>query len=204
MQDLRLRRWCYAPNPGRYWLMKCCLVWQWLSLWLYADKSGDDCQFRLCGTGLFQIWAPSWPFLPNKTRNLEIGKASFSVRKDDVHFCMRSFGMERYSGRCILEEKGISVEVINMHTVKPLDERSVIESIRKTVGAVTAENIIFSEAWAMLLHNVRQRGFSHSDRICRHKRYIRAKVEHPGTCSRNMALINGYCDCSWKVMNEKK
>ena len=44
----------------------------------------------------------------------------------------------------ILEEKGISVEVINIHTIKPLDEEAVLNSIRKTKCAVTAEehNII--------------------------------------------------------------
>ena len=44
----------------------------------------------------------------------------------------------------ILQEKGISVELINMHTVKPLDEAAVIASIKKTKCAVSAEehNII--------------------------------------------------------------
>jgi transketolase len=44
----------------------------------------------------------------------------------------------------ILEEKGFSVEVINIHTIKPLDTEAVLNSIRKTKCAVTAEehNII--------------------------------------------------------------
>ena len=44
----------------------------------------------------------------------------------------------------ILQEIGISVEVINIHTIKPLDEEAIINSIRKTRCAVTAEehNII--------------------------------------------------------------
>ncbi|MGN6494891.1 MAG: transketolase C-terminal domain-containing protein, partial [Agriterribacter sp.] len=44
----------------------------------------------------------------------------------------------------ILEEKGISTEVINIHTIKPLDEEAVLASIRKTKAAVTVEehNII--------------------------------------------------------------
>jgi transketolase len=39
----------------------------------------------------------------------------------------------------ILEEKGISVEVINIHTIKPLDEAAVMASLKKTGCAVTAE-----------------------------------------------------------------
>jgi transketolase len=43
-----------------------------------------------------------------------------------------------------LEEKGIHAEVINIHTVKPLDTEAVINSIKKTKCAVTVEehNII--------------------------------------------------------------
>jgi transketolase len=39
----------------------------------------------------------------------------------------------------MLEEKGISVELINIHTIKPLDADAIIKSITKTRCAVTAE-----------------------------------------------------------------
>ncbi len=39
----------------------------------------------------------------------------------------------------ILQEKGISVEVINIHTIKPLDTEAIIKSISKTKCAVTVE-----------------------------------------------------------------
>ncbi|MBL6660630.1 MAG: transketolase family protein [Crocinitomicaceae bacterium] len=38
-----------------------------------------------------------------------------------------------------LEEKGISVELINMHTIKPLDVLAILDSVRKTGCVVTAE-----------------------------------------------------------------
>ena len=38
-----------------------------------------------------------------------------------------------------LEEKGISAEVINIHTIKPLDEEAILKSIAKTGCIVTAE-----------------------------------------------------------------
>jgi transketolase len=38
-----------------------------------------------------------------------------------------------------LEELGISAEVINMHTIKPLDAAAVLESVAKTGCIVTAE-----------------------------------------------------------------
>jgi transketolase len=39
----------------------------------------------------------------------------------------------------ILAEKGISAEVINIHTIKPLDDEAVLASVLKTRCAVTAE-----------------------------------------------------------------
>ena len=38
-----------------------------------------------------------------------------------------------------LEEKGISTEVINIHTIKPLDEKAILTSVAKTGCVVTAE-----------------------------------------------------------------
>ncbi len=38
-----------------------------------------------------------------------------------------------------LSEKGISAEVINIHTIKPLDEEAIIKSVKKTGCVVTAE-----------------------------------------------------------------
>ena len=38
-----------------------------------------------------------------------------------------------------LESEGISVEVINIHTIKPLDEESILKSVSKTGCVVTAE-----------------------------------------------------------------
>ncbi len=38
-----------------------------------------------------------------------------------------------------LEKEGISVEVINIHTIKPLDVKSILESVQKTGAVVSAE-----------------------------------------------------------------
>lgn len=39
----------------------------------------------------------------------------------------------------ILEERGISAEVINIHTIKPLDEEAILQSVSRTGCVVTAE-----------------------------------------------------------------
>jgi len=38
-----------------------------------------------------------------------------------------------------LEKRGISAEVINIHTIKPLDEEAILDSVKKTGCVVTAE-----------------------------------------------------------------
>ena len=39
----------------------------------------------------------------------------------------------------MLHEKGISAEVINIHTIKPLDDKAILDSVAKTGCIVTAE-----------------------------------------------------------------
>lgn len=87
---------------------------------------------------------PVWPIFTTDLP-FEIGKAQFFSEGTDVTlFACGHLVWNTIQAGAILEEKGISVEVINMHTVKPLDEAAVIRSLRKTKCAVTAEehNII--------------------------------------------------------------
>jgi transketolase len=82
---------------------------------------------------------PKWP---NFTADMkfEIGKAQvLSEGKDISIFACGHLVWKAIEAGRILEEKGLSVEVINIHTIKPLDEEAIIASIRKTKCAVTAE-----------------------------------------------------------------
>lgn len=82
---------------------------------------------------------PSWPIFTTD-RPFEIGKAQqFSEGTDVTIFACGHLVWNAIQAGAALEEKGISVEVINIHTIKPLDEAAVINSIRKTRCAVTAE-----------------------------------------------------------------
>ena len=40
----------------------------------------------------------------------------------------------------ILKEQGIQAELVNIHTLKPVDRESILESVRKTGAVVTCEN----------------------------------------------------------------
>ncbi len=87
---------------------------------------------------------PVWPIFTNEG-DFVIGKAQKLSDGNDVSIfaCGHLVWKAIEAGR-ILEEKGISVEVINIHTIKPLDIDAIIASITKTRCAVTCEehNII--------------------------------------------------------------
>jgi len=82
---------------------------------------------------------PSWPIF-TKEEDFQIGKAQiFSEGTDVTIFACGHLVWNAIQAGAALQEKGISVEVINIHTIKPLDEEAVLRSIRKTKCAVTAE-----------------------------------------------------------------
>ncbi len=88
---------------------------------------------------------PKWPNFTAPDQNFEIGKAQVLAEGNDVSiFACGHLVWKAIEAARILEDKGISVEVINIHTIKPLDTDEVIQSITRTKCAVTAEehNII--------------------------------------------------------------
>jgi transketolase len=83
---------------------------------------------------------PKWPNFTDEDQKFEIGKAQVLAEGNDVTiFACGHLVWKAIEAAKILEEKGISVELINIHTIKPLDEAAIIRSIQKTKCAVTAE-----------------------------------------------------------------
>jgi transketolase len=84
---------------------------------------------------------PKWPnFTKEDGSDFVIGKAQVLNEGTDITLfaCGHLVWKAIEAGR-ILEEKGYSVELINIHTIKPLDEEAIIKSITKTRCAVTCE-----------------------------------------------------------------
>ena len=83
---------------------------------------------------------PKWANFTAENQAFEIGKAQLLAEGTDVSlFACGHMVWLAVEAAKILAEKGISAEVINIHTIKPLDEQAVIASIRKTRCMVTAE-----------------------------------------------------------------
>lgn len=87
---------------------------------------------------------PVWPIF-TKEEDFVLGKAQqMNEGKDVSIFACGHLVWKAVEAARILEERGISADLINIHTIKPLDTEAVLASIKKTGCAVTAEehNII--------------------------------------------------------------
>jgi transketolase len=83
------------------------------------------------------------PKVPNfipEDQDFVIGKALTLQTGTDVSiFATGHLVWKSLAAHKILKEQGIHAEVINIHTIKPLDEESILNSVKKTGCAVTAE-----------------------------------------------------------------
>ncbi len=83
------------------------------------------------------------PVIPNFTpadQKFEIGKALMLNEGTDVSiFATGHLVWKAILAGHILAEKGINAEIINIHTIKPLDAEAIMKSVAKTGCAVTAE-----------------------------------------------------------------
>jgi len=83
---------------------------------------------------------PKVPIFVQPDANFQIGKADTILKGTDVtivacgHLVWKSIEAAKE-----LAKQGISAEVINMHTIKPLDAQAVIDSVARTGCVVTAE-----------------------------------------------------------------
>ncbi|MFK7809516.1 MAG: transketolase family protein [Saprospiraceae bacterium] len=82
---------------------------------------------------------PGWPIF-TEDMPFEIGKALMLSEGTDVSiFATGHLVWNSIEAAKQLAEEGISCEVINIHTIKPLDEEAVLASAKKTGCVVTAE-----------------------------------------------------------------
>ena len=83
------------------------------------------------------------PKVPNFTpanQKFEIGKALHLKEGNDVTiFATGHLVWEALEAAKTLESEGISAEVINLHTIKPLDYEAILKAVKNTKCVVTAE-----------------------------------------------------------------
>ena len=83
---------------------------------------------------------PKVPVFTNPDQKFEIGKGIKLIEGNDVTIVATGHLVwESIEAAKILNQSGISAEVINIHTIKPLDEKIILESVSKTKCIVSAE-----------------------------------------------------------------
>ena len=83
---------------------------------------------------------PVVPVFTPEDQEFIIGKAINLIEGSDVSiFATGHLVWESILAADILKEKGIHAEVINIHTIKPLDTQAILESVAKTRCLVSAE-----------------------------------------------------------------
>jgi transketolase len=83
---------------------------------------------------------PVIPVFTDPDQKFEIGKAwKIKEGKDVSIFATGHLVWEAIKAIEVLESQGVDVELINIHTIKPLDEKAILESVAKTGCVVSAE-----------------------------------------------------------------
>jgi transketolase len=83
---------------------------------------------------------PKVPMFTNQATPFEIGKAWHIHRGDDITIiCTGHMVWKCIEAARQLEAEGVSVDLINIHTIKPLDHQAILESAMKTGCVITAE-----------------------------------------------------------------
>jgi transketolase len=91
------------------------------------------------GPAYLRFGRPNWPIFTTN-RSFTIGKADKMIEGKDVTiFACGHLVWQAVEAEAILAEKGISVELINIHTIKPLDIEAILTSVEKTKCVVTCE-----------------------------------------------------------------
>ncbi len=83
---------------------------------------------------------PKWPVFIPESVPFELGKIQRLVEGSDItlaacgHMVWKSLEAAE-----VLRERGIAAEVLNIHTIKPLDEEGLLRSLEKTGAVVSVE-----------------------------------------------------------------
>jgi len=102
-------------------------------------KAATKAIAHMDGPVYLRFGRPSWPIFTDEN-DFVIGKAQVLNEGTDVSIiACGHLVWTAVEAAKMLEAKGISVDLINLHTIKPLDTEAILHSIRKTGCVVTAE-----------------------------------------------------------------
>ena len=93
------------------------------------------------GVVYVRLFRKNQPVIFGEDYKFDLFKADvLSDGKDVVIFATGIMVAEALEAKKLLAEEGVDAAVVNVHTVKPLDEETVLKYLKKTGAAVVAEN----------------------------------------------------------------
>lgn len=108
----------------------------------YEAKKATIALAEIVGPAYLRLAREKSPLVTTKEASFKIGQAEILVNPDNPDLVIIACGLMVY--RAILaarklEREGIKVSVINNHTIKPLDEETILTAVRKAGAVVTCE-----------------------------------------------------------------
>jgi transketolase len=103
-------------------------------------KQAMEEAMKLDGPVYLRICRNPTPFLPENTGRFNFGK--IRKLKEGSHITIAATGIPVFmalQAAEVLEKTGISCEVLNISTIKPLDTETLIQSVKKTGRIITVE-----------------------------------------------------------------
>lgn len=103
-------------------------------------KAATEAAAKYVGPVYLRFGRPAVPNFTDENQEFVIGKAIvMNEGKDVTIFATGHLVWEALQAAEMLESKGVCAEVIDIATIKPLDEDAVVASVMKTRAAVVAE-----------------------------------------------------------------
>ncbi len=106
----------------------------------YETKKAVIAAEKIKGPVYIRFGREKVPVVTDENSQFEVGKANVMREGKDVTIiACGTMVAEALDAADELENDGIEAEVINLHTIKPIDKETIIESAQKTGAVVTAE-----------------------------------------------------------------
>ena len=96
---------------------------------------------KISGSAYLRLGRAKVPTIHDNKYKFEIGKAEILLEGKDVSiFASGALVSRAIDAANLLAKKGIKAEVINIHTIKPIDKRAIVKSAKKTGKVITCED----------------------------------------------------------------
>lgn len=107
---------------------------------------------------LHNIFGP----VPEEAYEVPIGKAKLVREGNDITIVSLSYmTLEAIKAAAILEKDGIHAEIIDLRSLKPLDENTIIESVKKTGRLIVADSAWHTSGFAAeIITTITEKAFS--------------------------------------------